>query len=338
MPREKRTNGRVLVPPAIRVFVRSLDTLAPPLAAAVAERLFLRTRRFPVPERELAVLQSAERHRIETPRGATVAWVWGRPAPASARIPTVFLVHGWEGRGSQLGAFVEPLRREGFRVVAFDAPGHGQAPGRSSSLPALAAALEAVAGRWGPAAGLVAHSAGAIGATYALSRGLAAPRAVFLAPGADLGGYTRWVGTLLGLDEAGVGRLRTRIEGRIGLRYEELDPLSLAPALATPLFVASDRDDPEARLETVEALVRAWGGGDRAALRLTQGLGHRRILRDPGVVQEAVEFLTSGTLQLPERRDEGGREARDLNRRTADHLPRTGCRAPGGGRVPGRCR
>ena len=36
--------------------------------------------------------------------------------------PTVLLVHGWEGRGSQLSAFAPALVKAGFRVVAVDMP------------------------------------------------------------------------------------------------------------------------------------------------------------------------------------------------------------------------
>lgn len=289
MASKKKTTDRAVIPTGLRAAFRALSALAPPLAAALAERLFLRTRRYPVPHREVAALQSAERHELPTERGPAVAWVWGRPAPAAARVPTVFLVHGWEGRGSQLGAFVEPLRRAGFRVVAFDAPGHGEAPGRSSSLPAIAAALEAAARRWGPAAGVVAHSAGAVSTTFALSRGLAVERAVFVAPGADLLGYTRWFAEVLGLSRGVRRRLRARIERRIGVPFAALEPLELAPERTTPLLAYSDREDPEAPLGTAETLIGLWPG---AELRVTEGLGHRRILRDPAVVAGAVEFLT----------------------------------------------
>lgn len=299
MASKKKTNDRAHVPVGLRVAFRALSVLAPALAAALAERLFLRTRRYPLPNRELEVLQGAERHELPTARGPAIAWVWGRPAPAAARVPTVFLVHGWEGRGSQLGAFVDPLiqagGRAGFRVVAFDAPGHGEAPGRSSSLPAIAAALEAAAVRYGPAAGVIAHSAGAASTTFALSRGLRVERAVFVAPGADLLGYTRRFAELLGLSDRVRLRLQGRIERRIGVPYAELEPLELAPERTTPLLTFCDREDPEAPLETAEALVRAWGDGSddrRAELRVTEGLGHRRILRDPAVVAGAVEFLS----------------------------------------------
>lgn len=285
---EKKTNGRTLFPPGLRAAFRTADVASPRLAASLAAPLFLATRRYPVPDRERAVLQGAERHELSTPRGQAVAWVWGRPEPVSSPTPTVFLVHGWEGRGSQLGAFVEPLRRAGLRVVAFDATGHGEAPGRSSSLPAIAAALEAAADRWRPAVGVVAHSAGAISTTWALSRGLAVERAVFVAPGSDLLAYTSWFAGLLGMGEEARRLLARRIERRIGVTYRDLEPLGRAPEMDLPLLTFTDRNDAETRLETVERLVGLWPG---AELRVTEGLGHRRILWQPDVVEGAVRFL-----------------------------------------------
>ena len=61
-------------------------------------------------------------------------WSWGDG-------PAVYLVHGWAGVGGQLAAFVPPLLAGGFRVVTFDAPGHGASAGRRSSIIHFADAL-----------------------------------------------------------------------------------------------------------------------------------------------------------------------------------------------------
>jgi len=285
------------IPTPIRGFFRLLSRVSAPLAGRLARFLFLRTRRHPVPRRELAVRESAERFELATEHGQAVAWVWGQPQQAEARIenglPTVYLLHGWEGRGSQLGPFVAPLRRAGFRVIAVDAPGHGEAPGRSSSLVALGATLTAAVERWGPGsprgAGVIAHSAGAISTTWALSQGLPAHRAFFIAPGADILAYTQQVGDLLGLSDRASGELVLAIERKVGVRLAELDALRHAPEMSVPLHVISDREDRETPLPAVERLVRSWPG---ATLRVTEGLGHRRILRDPEVVADAVRHFT----------------------------------------------
>ncbi len=290
MPHKKNTNGRSLSFEAFRLSFRTLSAVSPTLAGVAGARIFLRTRRHPTPARELALLEQATPDRLDTADGSLPLWSWGTEGPP------VLLVHGWEGRGSQLAPFAPALLEAGFRVVTYDAPGHGAAPGSSSSLVAMARALEAVADHVGPAAGLVAHSAGAVAATYALSRGLAAERLVYVAPGTGVLDYSHQFASLLGVSEKTRLRLQRRIERAIGVTWEEIEPVPLAREMEAPLLVVSDRGDREASLAGVEALTRAWPG---ARLTVTEGLGHRRILRNPEVVREAVGFLAAEALPLP---------------------------------------
>src|SRR3970040_568544 len=93
--------------------------LFPEFAAGVAERLFLtppRTRDAAASALDLidarsSVLEHKGRH--------ITMWRWG-----AREAPGVLLVHGWGGQAAQLPAFVFPLLRARFRVIAHDAPGH----------------------------------------------------------------------------------------------------------------------------------------------------------------------------------------------------------------------
>jgi pimeloyl-ACP methyl ester carboxylesterase len=281
MPKNS-TIGRTVVLSSLRAGLAAAGTLSPQLAGAGAARLFLSTRRHPMAEWERAQLASARRFQLASPWGPLAIWSWG---PEDA--PAVALQHGWEGRASQLGAFVPPLLAAGLRVVALDGPGHGDSPGRSSSLVALGGALRLLGISQGPFAGIVAHSAGAVAAIHALSRGLVADRLVTLSPGVDLEGYAREFARLFGLSAAVSRSMRQRIERQLGVSWEELDPRRAAAHVRIPLFVIHDRADREAPFAGGEALARAW----EARLIATDGLGHTRILRDAQVVAQAAEFL-----------------------------------------------
>ena len=100
-------------------------------------------------------------------------WSWGEG-------PTVLLVHGWNGRATQLGAFVEPLLARGYRVVAFDAIGHGESAGKQSSLPEFANCIRQIADELGGVYAIVAHSLGGAATTFALAYGLRAERLVYV--------------------------------------------------------------------------------------------------------------------------------------------------------------
>src|SRR5262245_3439937 len=106
------------VMPLVRVGGRALSALAPSFAARVAERLFLTPPRHRRPAAEIALLEQAAARPLVVNGRRVEMWKWGRG-------PVVLLVHGWSGRGAQLGGFVAPLVARGFSVVTFDATGHG---------------------------------------------------------------------------------------------------------------------------------------------------------------------------------------------------------------------
>lgn len=294
---QKSTIGRTLTVRGLRAGFAAADALSPDLAAAGAVRLFMSTRRHPVPAREQGWLRDAERVEIASDPGPLAGWVWGREGA-----PTVALIHGWEGRGSQLGAFAAPLVASGFRVVAVDAPGHGDSPGRSSSLVAIAGALRRVGERFGSLAGVIAHSAGTVAAVHSMSRGLAVERLVCVAPGVDLEAYALEFARFFGLSADASRSMRLRIERRVGISMHELDPRRRVAGLRIPALVIHDRMDREAPFAGGEALARSWPG---ARLLPTEGLGHTRILWDDKVVSAATGFLREGL------RVDGG-EAEDL--------------------------
>ena len=260
----------------------------------LAARLFTTPRKHRRPARERDVLLTGHPFTVEltlrspkwkAARRELAAWRWGEG-------PTVLLVHGWEGRGSQLGAFVEPLVDAGMSVVTFDAPAHGDSDGKQLYLTDMADAISAVVAHVGPIHGLVAHSFGAAAALLAFHRdGVDATRNVFLAPNVLIDDavfrFTQFF-ELTGLE-------RLALEDRLG-RDSGIAPSLLALDRLvgdrdSALLVVHDDGDRDVAPIHGRRLAATWAG---AQLIATEGLGHRRILRDPGVVAAAVELLTAG--------------------------------------------
>ena len=275
---KKSTNVRLSV---VRALFRGLAPIAPAAAAEFAVALFRRPpgRKDSVSER--AALAAGERIDLALHGRRLAAWRWGAGPP-------VLLVHGWGSRGARLASFIGPLTEAGLSVVAFDAPGHGASAGRLSSLPQFIAAIETVADRFGPVEGVVAHSMGGAATTLAMGRGLAIGRAVFLAPVADPAGYSERFADVVGLGPELVARMKAKIERRFGARWEEFDVIAAARRMTSPLLVVHDRGDRDVAWADGAAICAAWPG---AELVSTEGLGHRRIVQDPGVVARAIAFL-----------------------------------------------
>lgn len=207
----------------------------------------------------------------------------------------VYLAHGWGGRRGQLGAFVEPLRTAGHRVVAFDAPSHGDSgPGRlgprRSTMPELADALAAVVREHGEATAVVAHSLGTATTVLAVRDGLPTGRLVLVAAIADVLGQLDGFADLLGLSRPTRELLQSRLSDLAGRPLPELDVReTLRTHPVPPALVVHDRADKEVPYPVGAALAAAWPEGE---LLTTDGLGHHRLLRDPEVVRAVVDYVT----------------------------------------------
>ena len=216
--------------------------------------------------------------------------LYARPsAPAG---PVVLLVHGWGGHAGQMLALSEALAAQGLRPVLVEMPAHGRSEGSVSNLPQFARVMEYVTARLQQQGhtlrGVVAHSLAANAGAYAASRGLPAGRLVLVAPPASPLEYTRLFASAFGLREATRMAMQRRIESREGILMGQFEPQSVGPRINLPTLVVHDRQDSINRFADGEAYTAAIAG---ARLFATEGLGHRRILKDEDVLRQVADFL-----------------------------------------------
>jgi pimeloyl-ACP methyl ester carboxylesterase len=277
---EKSTNVRFIV---LRSGMAALAAVSPGLAARAGERLFLSPPRHPPPARERAELSGVERLAFRHRGGALHGWRMGAG-------PAVLLVHGWGGRSGQLAPLGRALAQAGLSAVAFDGPAHGASDGWAASVPHFADAVAEVAGRTGAVAA-VGHSMGGAAVALAAIRGLPLGAAVTVGTPRAPAAWLEQFSSSLALGPRVREALRERLERRVGARMADLDLPRLAALRAdVPLLVVHDRGDREVPFEDGAAVAAAWPG---ARLHATEGLGHRRILRDAAVIEAVAAFLSA---------------------------------------------
>lgn len=274
------------------LLVQRLAGMEPAPAAALAARAFfgLPPRRHPRPARETAWV-AAGGAPLTFAGGKLAATTWGVPGR-----PAVLLVHGWDGRGTQLGAYAAPLVAHGWRVVALDGPAHGESAGRTVHIQAFAEA-EAAVGRelsqTGELAGVVAHSFGASAAFTALHEDGFAPRRMVLCSGpASIRGVLDRFVARLNFGPVATEHFMIAAAREVGVPLDRLDSARCAGAGTTPTLVLHDPADREVPFAEAEKLTTDLG--PVATLVPCPGYGHRRILREPAVVARAVRFLVTG--------------------------------------------
>ena len=277
-----------------RAALQAAFVVSDDLGSSLAERLFTTPQRHPRPARERAILATGAAFaidvRLRSPRWQgkrtrVACWRWGVG-------PTVLLVHGWEGRGSQLGAFVAPLVAAGLSVVAFDAPAHGDSPGNRLYLTDHADAIADVADAIGPVQAVVAHSFGAAAVLLAHARhNVDAPRNIMIAPNVLIDDAVHKFAHAVALDDRDRARFVDHLAGASGVPLAALDVERLVAQRDAGLLVIHDRGDREVGVRHGDHLAAAWPNGH---LVLTDELGHRRILRDADVIARTVAFATEG--------------------------------------------
>lgn len=218
------------------------------------------------------------------------------PAGAAPRARVALLVHGWGGHAGQMLPLGQALAQQGLTPVLLEMPAHGRSTGSVSNLPQFVRALEYVAARLQQQGhrvqAVVAHSLGANAAAYAAARGLPAGRLVLIAPPASAREYTRFFARVFGLSEATRAALQARIEAREAIVMPELEPPAVGPRIRVPTLVVHDRADRVNPFADGRAFAHAIRG---ARLLATEGLGHRKILGDAGVIGQVAMFAAAAS-------------------------------------------
>lgn len=284
----------------VRKVFSASEHLAPRLAGRAAFELFCRTpnpKRLTAGERKAVdaasdFMAGARHHRLPVSTGCIMVHEF---KPAGAKRGTVLVVHGWRSRTEYMRALIEGYQEAGYRVMSLDLPGHGGSLGRRLNM-ATAVQAVAVAAEWfGPFQAIVGHSFGgaiAVNAAVGSVHGCApvpAAKLVTIASPSSMPMLFGDFGRMMRLgprSQAAVADQVKRVTGRPLDEFTSSRQLARTPI---PTLVIHAPDDREVAAEHAAMVASA---GSHVRLQWVAGLGHRRILADPGVVKAAVDFVT----------------------------------------------
>lgn len=291
-PQKSTTVRTSIAPRPLQLSLQALERLSPALTLRIVNRLFARPARHPWPADELIWLQQAERIQLYTRDMPVPEWD-GKPLavyrwrPQGTVRGRILLMHGWAGRASQLYSFLASLLAAGHEVIAVDAPGHGHSAGRWSSLLQFSRSLQLAVRHIGAIDGAITHSFGGPALIHAMQEGLVVPRAVLVAPPVRVTDFTGNLIRLLGLGESTRQRLHRFWEQKLGLHFADLDATRMVTGIRCETLIIHDLHDRDVPHSRGVELAEAWN----AKLISTSGLGHRRLLKDPVVVDAAYNWL-----------------------------------------------
>lgn len=273
----------VFVIKALQIVISLFGPLFPSLTARLARRIWFTTLRIQKSRTEQSIADQATASMVNIQGTPIRLWHWGEMGP------TILFIHGWSGRGTQIASFVKPLLEQGFQVLSFDAPAHGESGGKQTDIFKVVETLREIVKLKGPIHGVITHSMGAIILAQLMNDPINAEKVVLICPPVDLDAMLRNFQRRFNLSEKIIEKLRAMIKEKMGEDIEErLSLLNKTNLFTCPVLVIHDEDDQEVDWHRSEALAKQIS---QAEFHKTQKLGHIKILYDQSVIKKVSNFF-----------------------------------------------
>ncbi len=267
------------------VMINRLASVLPAMSAAISYYAWTKTYRHQRPKRELACYAAADRKAITFAQQKILTYRWGQG-------PKVLLLHGWNGRATQMFQVVEQLVASGYQVLAIDQPGCGDSEGRHSGLMSIRELIKHLAETEGRFAAIVAHSFGWLAAINAKPDNIT-DCLIGIAPPSDFHWLLQGFGDYYQLNKPAIRALKVKICQHYNI--DDLAEISIAQvgsALRLPGVVIHDETDDKIPVDQIAQIRQAW---NNCEIYRTNGLGHTRILYDKNVSQIIVNHIKKYT-------------------------------------------
>jgi len=285
--------------------------LFPHTAAKLAFKLFCRTpSRRPAGEKARA-METEGRSRLGD--AEKIPFACGRSTVMAYRLngdgrpdrPRYLVVHGWGSNAAYIAALPTGLAESGAEVIVLDWPGHGLSSGRSLNMRQAVEAVIEAERRFGHFDAVIGHSFGgaclmlAIGGIFRQVGSISPDKAVVIGAPSHIHWLFDDFAAMVGLPPRVKELLIRHTEKVAGAPLDDFDTVAAASSRGIPLLVVHAQDDKEVSADHA----RRFDGTAIARLHWANGLGHRRIVSDRGVIETIAAFLAEGPKpfrQLPD--------------------------------------
>lgn len=276
------------IPKSILFTAKALQFLSPKQAEKFAAKLFQTPVKYPTPKREehmeseavKAILAVPEIHKnIQTFR-------YGEGEKKA------LLVHGWCGRGTQLVKIADALVDQGYTTYSFDGPAHGKSSGKTTNMLEFVKCILEMERAYGPFEVAIGHSLGCMALLYSIKEGLNLKSMALIGSGDKIEEIIYDFTDKLELDRSIGVKLKQSLDKKFQIDINTFSASTSAKYVDIPVLLIHDEQDSDS---PVEASLKINENLKHSKLLLTQGLGHRKILGDPKVIEQLMEFLEANS-------------------------------------------
>ncbi|NNJ89802.1 MAG: alpha/beta hydrolase [Eudoraea sp.] len=202
---------------------------------------------------------------------------------------TVLLLHGWESNSFRWRNLIGFLKREGYGVLAFDAPAHGHSSGSLFNVLRYTDCTQTIVSRYNPDY-IIGHSVGGMTALYHqyLFPENSLKKVVSIGAPAEFSDVTKRYQELLGFNNRVLKALDAYYKKHFGFGIDDFSTAEYAKNITIPGLLIHDELDLVAPFWASEKVHANW---NNSQLIKTQGLGHS--MHQEHVNEQIIDYLKS---------------------------------------------
>lgn len=276
----------IKIPAYITVTGKIIQFFSNRLASKYALYFFLRPMPYSLPEREKGMFDNSKQFLIDVPSIGKKINIYEYGTGEK----NVLLVHGWSGRGTQLFSIADFLLSKGYKIISFDAPAHGKSKGEETYMREFVECVLEIGKRY-EFDTAIGHSLGGMSLINAVRKGLKINFLIAISSANNVTILLDEFVKKMGLNGYVYNYLYKYFEELFKSFDENMEDYSSSNAvknLNVPVLVMADKDDVDVLLECCQKI---HNNAKNSHMYVTEGLGHRRILADKGVINKIYEFI-----------------------------------------------
>lgn len=266
--------------------IKTISILSKRKAAEKAFKLFCTPYSGKPKRKAPAIFHAGKKITVEINKLTIRGWEW---LPEKYTTKSVLIVHGFDSCSYKFDKYIKLLLQEGFRVLAFDAPGHGISDGKTANALLLKDTILKIEEKFGPLHSIIAHSMGGIAATLATEALTTIKRLVLIAPATET---PRAIDNFFKFVPLGENIKQELINYIVELAAQPLSYFSVVRSVqhhTTPTLWLHDEDDWICPYEDILPAKKL--NLSHVEFYITKGLGHSKIYRNEKVSKRIITFL-----------------------------------------------
>jgi pimeloyl-ACP methyl ester carboxylesterase len=277
---------------AIGLSLNIQSVFAPKAAGKRIFRVFCTPPKAKVREKEMQFLQTAQIAKQQIQGLEYTTFTWG-----TEHQDYLLLAYGWAYNSGRWRHFVPEMVAKGYRVIAFDPPGHGLSSGNQLNLLFNSNIIRTIIEQNGKPEAIVAHSFGGTSAIYALSKmnqHLHPNRFALMASFSSTVPIFQDFQAILGANNRVFHEMVRYAEELLGASLDTVDAGTIVSAFShIEAMIFHDPKDPVTPFVQSERYHAYW---KNSVLVPTDGGGHH--LGTAAVTQQIIAFSTKGAQVL----------------------------------------